>query len=128
MCKFVFCFVASGDFSGEPVMVTFAPGETKVSITIPLGDDGVSEPDESFSIVLMLLMSCPGVSIGETALQVVVKDNDPVVCGWDPVKYMVEEPDGEGKREVTQRIVCNRNSSVPFTIIVSTADGTATSE
>jgi hypothetical protein len=118
---------APGDFSGEPVMVTFAPGETKVSITIPLGDDGVSEPNESFSIVLMLLMSCPGVSIGETALQVVVKDNDPVVCGWDPVKYMVEEPDGEGKREVEKRIVCNRNSSVPFTIFVSTADGTATS-
>ena len=104
--------------------MTFESGETKTSITIPLADDEVSEPNESFFIDIELLMSCPGVGIGEASLEVVVKDNDALECGWDPEEYMVNEESGQ----VIGIVVCDRDFSVPFTLSTRTEEGTALGE
>lgn len=61
------------DFSPASGTVTFAPGETAASITVPVTDDGEDEPNETFAVTLS---SPSGATIGDGAATVTIVDND----------------------------------------------------
>jgi hypothetical protein len=64
----------SGDYSGEPIEITFQPGETgPKSINIDLVDDQVLEDTEKFTV--FLTSSTPGVKVGKPAT-VRILDNE----------------------------------------------------
>ena len=60
--------------------MTFLPGETCVSVTVPINDDSIPEKTESFVAVLMTSDATPDhVSIGTPSTAVgLITDNDPL--------------------------------------------------
>jgi Calx-beta domain-containing protein len=44
--------VAPGDYAAQSGILTFAPGTTAMTITVPIVGDQLSETAESFSVVL----------------------------------------------------------------------------
>nr|WNS50106.1 IgGFc-binding protein-like protein 1 [Halisarca dujardinii] len=110
------------DFLAVAAEVIFTPGSTRKRVNIPIVDDDVSEPDETFSISLVVLESCPGVSVEGVPLEVVVKDNDSIECGWEPPQYSIKEDGGL----VELSVACDGHASRPICLAVSFQDGLAT--
>jgi hypothetical protein len=85
---FVPCNVVNGvaltrcDFATTIDTVTFAPGETQKTITIPLIDDAYAEGNESFQ--LNVTETTGGVFIGKSTITVTIADND-VALGPNPI-------------------------------------------
>lgn len=69
------------DFTATSGKLTFAPGETSKTITVPITNDTVGEADETFSVTL----SNPvGATIAKNRSSVRIVDNDPVPGGATP--------------------------------------------
>ncbi|MBW8878653.1 MAG: DUF1929 domain-containing protein [Acidobacteria bacterium] len=77
---------AGSDYTATSGTLTFAAGETRKVLSVPILNDAVQEPDESFTVTL----SNPtgGASLGspQTATVTIVDDDNPAVSGqWGPV-------------------------------------------
>ncbi|CAB4027156.1 Alkaline phosphatase, partial [Paramuricea clavata] len=69
----------SGDYSGEPIEITFQPGETgPKSINIDLVDDQVLEDTEKFTV--FLTSSTPGVKVGKPATVRILDNEVAPIC------------------------------------------------
>jgi YD repeat-containing protein len=79
---------ATADFNAAPVVVTFAPGETAQTITIPIVNDTLIEPDET--ILLSLSNPTGGATIGAQAIVNSLLSS----AGITGVQKLVENPDG----------------------------------
>jgi acetyl esterase/lipase len=107
------------DYSGSGT-VTFAPGETLKSFTIPIVNDTTHEPLETFTVTLSIVAG--GAAIDSTATVAIVDDDIAAQLAFSPSSYNVDE-DG---LSVTVTIVRSANVSLPTTVNYSTSNGTAT--
>ncbi len=71
--------LAGGDYTATSGTLTFGPGETVKSISVPVIDDAVTEGDETFDLTLT------GAQTGEITATATIRDNDtavtPPACG-----------------------------------------------
>ncbi|HEX3553852.1 MAG TPA: galactose oxidase-like domain-containing protein [Thermoanaerobaculia bacterium] len=84
---------AGSDYTATSGTLTFAAGETRKVLSVPILNDAVQEPDESFTVAL----SNPtgGASLGspQTATVTIVDDDNPAVSGqWGPVLALPTVP------------------------------------
>ena len=65
--------VSPDDFTDGQGALTFAPGASRATVSIPIADDGVQEDDESFSVTLG---TGEGYSLEQVSVVVNILDND----------------------------------------------------
>ena len=85
---------SNGDYDNDAVTsVTFSTSETTKAITIPITDDGLDEPDETFTVTVAPASSLPGgFTLGTATTTVTITDNDePPAAGGDPPSEEEEE-------------------------------------
>lgn len=77
---------AGSDYSATSSVLTFSPGQTRRSVSVPLLDDAVTEGEESFRVALQS-PSTGAVLGGPSALTVVLVDDETarVEGHWSPV-------------------------------------------
>ncbi|MFN6519415.1 MAG: Calx-beta domain-containing protein, partial [Nostoc sp. CreGUA01] len=96
--------------------LTFAPGESSKQIVIPIFDDSLAEPDETFSVAID---QPEGAGLGiQRTLGITIKDNDSQ--GLNFTQPVVNENDGTAIVTVTRG-----NASAAASVNYTTADGTA---
>jgi acetyl esterase/lipase len=78
---------ATQDYAYTPGTVSFAPGETSKTISIPILDDSEIEGTETFSIVV----SAPGSVIAGNATISILDDEPQSQIGFDPASYQIAE-------------------------------------
>jgi len=109
-----------GDYTGVSGTLTFAPGETIQTITVPINDDTRDELDETFFV----LLSTPtnAVLVDSTGVGTIVDDDPPPSITISDVSRV------EGRSRVSY-FVLTVNLSAPsektITVNYGTADGTA---
>ena len=107
-----------------PYTATFAPGETTATVVIPIRDDSVLEPPESFDALLSI--PGPAASLGVQAggrdrSTVWIDDDDKLEVVFDPTSYRVNE-DGV---TACLTLKANGTASFDYSVTVETVDGTA---
>jgi len=112
---------AGSDYTAVAGTLTFLDGETSKTITIPIIDDSVFEPSETFT--LSLSNPTGGATLGPTATAIVtILDNDAkTALGADDVR-VVEGNSGTTQAVITLQAAQASSGSVSY----STVDGTAT--
>ena len=111
---------AGVDYTAKSGTVTFAPGQTRATITVLVNGDRVGESDESFAVYLT--GTTAGLLNNYGAYATIVND-DPLVSisGGGTV---VEG--NTGTKSVTFTVTLSAASDAPVTVTYATADGTAT--
>lgn len=114
--------VAGTDFSPVNTIVTFNPGETAKTVTVPILDDLLSEPDKS---VILKLSSPTNAVLGNiTNGTLLIQDNDPLpVVQFNQPQITVLESSGT----VTITVSLNTASGQTVMVDYSTSNGTAKS-
>ena len=114
--------LAGSDYTTTNGTLNFADGETSMVITVPILDDTISEPSETFTV--NLLSPGGGATLGTDATSTVtiVDDDLPGVLSIDPASVSVNETAG------TVTLTVNRTGGSDGTVTVAfdTVDGTAT--
>ncbi|MGL5195485.1 MAG: Calx-beta domain-containing protein, partial [Chroococcales cyanobacterium] len=112
---------APEDFDDTPIVVTFPPGETTQTITIPIVNDNIIEPDET--IALTLVDPTGGATLGDpnTATFTIV-DNDVALRFTRPDFSAIE--DGTPIAPVQVERIGFTN--IPTGVTIGLSDGTAT--
>ena len=88
----------SDDYTVTVAMLELSLMTTSVTIIVDIIDDTSDEPEEEFTFTL--LDAPVGISFNPTVATVTIVDNDaavdpdPVVVGFDPVSYVVDEDSG----------------------------------
>ncbi|MBC7815844.1 MAG: DUF4394 domain-containing protein, partial [Planctomycetaceae bacterium] len=116
------------DFIDTDVVVTFAPGVTTQTVTIPIVGDTFIEADETVN--LTLTSPTGGAVLGVQAAGVLGITNDdapgaPTLSISDVA--VLEGNGGPGSTTATFTISLSAANSQPVTVVVTTSDGTATS-
>lgn len=114
---------ADGDYTPKSGMLTFSPGETSKTITIPVNGDVKFETDETFTV---LLLSATSAKLGKSTRGVATITNDdaaPTVSIGSPGTVF---EGNSGTKVATFPVTLSNPSAVPVTLHYSTADGTAT--
>jgi hypothetical protein len=71
--------VAGEDYTAQPPLtITFAPGETSKTVSIPILEDSLSEGDETF---LLAFSNATNASLGTPSSTVTISDNEISPCG-----------------------------------------------
>lgn len=109
--------VAPEDYLQTTGEVLIGPGKTSADFRVPLSDDSVPEPDETFDIVLV---SVSGASVADGTGTGTITDNEPIISINDA---MAEEDAGT----MTFTVALSRPAISPVTVNLSTSGGTATS-
>ena len=119
-------FTDGPDYIGGVYNVTFFPGASKANLFIPIIDDDIAEPDETFMAMLMIPEPAEGVEAGEDrkATVTIRNDDEDIVVSLDPEDYTVNENDGFAVITVK----ASKSSSEKYTVMINTQDGTATGE
>jgi hypothetical protein len=111
--------LAGSDYQAKSGTITFAPGETSKTITVPIKGDRVGEDDEQFAVNLT---SAPGAHLlGQTGYGWIV-DNEPRVDIWGEAKI-------EGKKGkttlMTFTVILDQAYDQAVTMSYRTVDGDA---
>lgn len=111
---------AGGDYQARSGTLTFAPGETSKTITVPVLGDRLAEPDEAF---VVNLSGATGATIADGQAVGTITDDEPRISISDATK-------AEGKNKQTTLFTFTVTLSAPYdqpvTMSFSTLDGTAT--
>ena len=113
------------DYNNAPINVTFASGEVRKTIAIPVTDDSTFEPTETLG--LTLTDPTNGAAIGSLAtatLNILDNDAQPGTLAFSQADYVLNE-DGTAAVAVTVERTGGSDRTVSAT--VSLSDGTATS-
>lgn len=92
-----------GDFSAVSGRLTFAPGQTSQTVTVPIAGDDANEPTETFELQLG---NASGAAIGSPSGLGTIVDDD--------VLPRVVEPARVNPRGITARTTPGRDRSIPF--------------
>lgn len=115
---------AGFDFSPVNGTLTFAPGETSKTIQIPINNDTISEPTETFRVTLS--NPGPGSLVGtpSTAIVSIIDDDASSSIQFSPSNYTVSETGGS----VTLTVIASRqgNPNNVLSVNYQTFAGTAT--
>ncbi|BEL12181.1 hypothetical protein Q0Z83_103720 [Actinoplanes sichuanensis] len=104
------------DYSPTSGTLTFAPGATEATLTIPTTADSVVEPEETVNISLF---NPRNADMGNGWGTLTIKETPPVVSVGTPAAGVVEG------QTIRFPVTLDRPSGSPITIRVSTTDGTA---
>ena len=113
----------SGQYSLSPVPIVISKGEDRVTVTIRAVDDTDPESNEVFTLSLMSDSSL--VVIGDRgSITVTIPENDqpPVVIGFDPASYSVNED--AGTVVLTVKLISGTLTET-VTVSYATMDGSA---
>ncbi|MCT7979366.1 Calx-beta domain-containing protein [Laspinema olomoucense] len=112
---------APEDFNSTPLLLTFAPGETTQTVSIPITNDRTIEPDET--VALTLVNPTGGATLGTTnTATFTIVDNDAALQFTRPDFNAVED------RTPIQPIQVQRIgfTGIPTGVTIGLSDGTAT--
>ena len=113
--------MAPGDYTAARATLTFAPGETSKSVTVPIVDDDLDEPEETFTMVL-------GQPQGATLSLSMSEATGTIVDNDDAPELSVENATAaEDAGPVTFTVTLTPASGRVVTVGYATSDGTATS-
>ena len=108
------------DFTAASGTLTFAPGTTVQHVLVPIIDNAVAEPTESF---FFNLFTPTNAAIGNTSAVATIVDNDGV--SGTPVMSVRDQVVDEAAGTVTFAVVLDRPSVSAVTVSYTTAAGTA---
>ena len=108
------------DYAHTSGTITFAAGETTATITVPITNDSIDEPDETF---LLVLSNPDNIEFGDGVGVGKIKDDDP---GWWVDDDVVTEADGGATASVTVHRDHTRASPFTLQYEVSATGGSAT--
>ena len=111
-----------GDYTRVLTTITFADGETgPLAIQVPIGDDALSEADETFEVTLSSLTSQVNAPASAT---VTIVDNDQNQA--NTVQFAAASFEAvEAYGHATIRITRSGETSAPASVTLTTSDGTA---
>lgn len=105
------------DYTAVSGTLTFAPGETSKTITVPIIDDGVGEANETFTVALS---NASGATLGsQTAKVITIASNDLVTLSAS--SFNVQENAGTASVTIRLNVAATQSVTVPY----STSNGTA---
>ena len=108
---------AGDDYTADSKTLTFAPGETSKTFSVPIVDDLLSEPNET---VKLTLSNPVNAGLGSTfAATLTIYDND--TLNFSTSAYTVKE----NAEAATITVKLNAASSLPVSVDHVTSDGTA---
>src|SRR5207248_2263337 len=109
----------AADYRPTVTTITFNPGETAKAFDVPLIDDTVHEPDETFEVAV----SSADVTVARGTATGTITDDDPLpTLGINGVA----KPEGNlGVTPFTFTVTLDRAASQPVTVKYATAPGTA---
>ena len=111
-----------GDFAAASGTIWFYPGEISHTLTIPLFDDALAEPDEQFVVELTAPSHATVGGTGQATVTIVDDDSQPLLS-WSAASYEVDE----GEQEAVLTVQLSWPAEQPVTVHVATEDGTASS-
>ncbi|MGC1469092.1 MAG: Calx-beta domain-containing protein [Sphingorhabdus sp.] len=114
--------IAGADYSAASGSLTFAPGETVKTITVPLLDDTLYEP--TAETLAVNLSNVVGANVADGAAEGTINDNDPM-----PTLSVSGATVAEGNVGATNLVFTvslSGASAAAVTVDFATADGTAT--
>ena len=119
---------AGDDYTAVSDSLTFAPGQTSLTFTVPITDDGLT--NESTEDVALALSNPTGALLGASnpaMLTITDDDGQPTVSFISP-DFSVNEGDDGGTGTIPAPILVGISapSAVPVTVTYATADGSAT--
>ncbi|HRE02573.1 MAG TPA: Calx-beta domain-containing protein, partial [Ilumatobacteraceae bacterium] len=107
--------------AASPSTVTFAPGATTATVTVPIVGDLIPESDETFTVGLT---GAQNVTIGDAqATGTIVDDDQPRIASVSDA--MQNEGNGPGTTNMTFTISLDRPAKAGDSVTVGTSDGTA---
>ena len=114
----------AGDFNSTPVTVVFPAGVTTVSVTVPVVDDAVVEPDESFRLDLTAPSKGYGLAVGASGGEVVILNDD---SATNVQPNAVDDSDSTDENSTGKTVDVLGNDTDPGdTLAVSAVDTTGT--
>ena len=111
---------AGSDYTADAGTVTFAPGDTSETITIPITDDDTDEPNEKFTVTVT---DSTFVAIADGTATATINDNDAPVELWVTDSKKVEGD--TGTTTITFRLRLDQPSGWTVKVDLVTVDGTA---
>ena len=109
--------IAVEDYGPVEGTLTFAPGEVSRTIRVPIIDDDLDEPDETFALVLSDLR---GATLGRgSALGTILDDDEP------PTVSIAGASGAEGVGELAFAVALSTRSLTGVTVGYASMDGTA---
>jgi YVTN family beta-propeller protein len=112
---------APGDYTATTGSLTFAPGETSKTITVPVNGDTSSEPDETFTVNLTNPRGAI-INLGTGTATII---NDDKVFGLSISDYSHREGNS-GTTGFSFTVALDAPNPSPVTVSYATADGSAT--
>jgi Calx-beta domain len=109
---------ASGDYQAVSGTLSFAPGETRKTVTVLVNGDRLGEADEHF---VLNLSSPVGAALADGQGKATIRDDEPRIH----VTGQVVAPEGDAGTTVLLAVNLSAPSSQPVTVDYATADGTA---
>ncbi|MCM0590374.1 MAG: Calx-beta domain-containing protein [Gloeotrichia echinulata DEX184] len=115
---------AVSDYNNSPITVTFAEGETSKTVTIPLTDDSIYEPNETVNLTLNNPTGGANLGTQSTAILNII-DNDavPGVIQFSNATYSINE---NGTPVTAVTLTRNNGSDGNVSARVNLSNGTAT--
>ncbi len=110
------------DFTPVSGILVFAPGEDSKTIIVPILDDGLIEPTETFSVVLTNATGSSSLQTATTVVSIVDNDFSPGTLMVASANYSVAENGGS----VTVTVVRTNGVTGVVTVQYQTQTGTAT--
>jgi Subtilase family/Calx-beta domain/SdrD B-like domain/PA14 domain/CARDB/FG-GAP-like repeat len=112
---------AGSDYSGSPITVNFANGETTKTVTIPIANDTLVEPTETFNLTLTNPTGGSTIDSTKNTSIVSILDDD-VQLNFSGATYRVNE-NGTAITEINVTLTGQATDAVSVTL--SFTDGTA---
>jgi chitinase len=111
--------ISAGDYQAASGMLSFAPGETRKTVTVLVNGDHLAEHDESFGLNLT---NPTGAGIADGEGKASVLDDEPRIH----VPGFLLNPEGNVHSTILLRVNLSVPSTQTVTVNYATADGTAT--
>jgi hypothetical protein len=120
---------APGDYTSTSGTLSFAPGETSKTVTVPVAGDTLDEPDETFAVDLADAVDA-SIADGE-GVGTIVDDDEPLPPGAGPAISVGNVRVTEGDSDTTPatfKVSLSRPSAQDVAVGYATVDGTAVAD
>jgi len=115
---------AGSDYTAVSGTLVFADGETSKTFTIPIANDGVSEPDETVQLLLNGVTDLETLGSIPTATMIIQDSNMPLVLSMNNINV----PEGDsGTTNAVVTVTLSAETGKTVTADYNTVGGTATS-
>ena len=113
---------ANEDYNNSPIIVNFANQETTKTVTIPILDDTIFEPNETINLTLSDPTNDATIGEQNTATLTIIEDDEPGVLSFSRSNFSVNE---DGTNVITVRINRTNGTDGEVAVTLNLNDGTA---